>query len=142
MGFWTWLLGGSPKPAPERPDFVNLPGLGTYTLDVVGESHYQDALNEICGGKSEDGYHDIVQAFLIYEDDNAYDDQAIRVEIQGKVVGYLTRAVARNYRRQMKGAAYENLPGVCSAKIVGGWDRGDGDAGSYGVKLDLRQHNE
>jgi hypothetical protein len=31
----------------------------------------------------------------------------------------------------------ENRPVMCDAKIVGGWDRGDGDEGHYGVTLSL-----
>lgn len=34
----------------------------------------------------------------------------------------------------------EGCPGAdvkCSAMIVGGWDRGKGDTGYFGVKLDL-----
>ncbi|WP_222426346.1 hypothetical protein, partial [Luteimonas sp. J16] len=32
----------------------HLPGPGTYEFDIVGESKYQDALEAICGGRTED----------------------------------------------------------------------------------------
>jgi hypothetical protein len=76
MGFWSWLLGNArstksvPPQSPDDKDltYVDLPGPGTYQGDIVGESHYQDALNAICGGKTERGHHKIVKALLVCED--------------------------------------------------------------------------
>lgn len=112
----------------------NPPGL--YDFDIVGEAHYQPALDRICGGKSaNDGHRKEVTAWLITEDDNAFDDHAVKVVIDGRTVGYLSREDARELRarlKQIKGFALE-VPGM----IVGGWDYGDGRTGHYGVKLDL-----
>jgi hypothetical protein len=116
---------------------ANLPGPGTYSFDIVGESRYQKALEDICGGHDEDGVNQIVQAILIHEDDNPYDNQAIRVDVQGMTVGYLRREDAREFRRQLREAGHPGIVATCSAKIVGGWDRGRGDRGHFGVKLDL-----
>lgn len=131
------------KPHSEDDDFrdsipiANLPGPRLYALDIVGESKYQKELEAICGSRKEDGEEKLVQATLILEDNNPYDNQAVRVDIKGKTVGYLSRENARKYRQELKKTGYPNITATCSAMIVGGWDRSGGDRGHYGVKLDL-----
>ncbi len=134
MGLFSWLFG---KQEVTPAAIANLPGPGTYSLDVVGESNYQAALESICGGRSTRSQEKIMEATLIHEDDNPYDNQAISVRIQGKTVGYLSRKEARKYRKQLKQAGYPGITAKCSAMIVGGWDKGGGDRGHFGVRLDL-----
>jgi hypothetical protein len=74
---------------------------------------------------------------LVLDDDNPYDSLAVRVEIRGCIVGHLSRENAREYRRQLKKAGHPALTASCKALIVGGWDRGGGDRGHFGVRLDL-----
>jgi hypothetical protein len=160
MGFWSWLLSaagtadksrsaqprhqsGAQPIQPQSLDdkdltYIELLGPGTYHGDIVGESHYQDALNAICGGKTERGHHKVVKALLVCEDSNPYDNQAVRIDIEGKTVGHLSRMNARHFREEMIAGGFAGITGVCSAEIVGGWDRGGDDTGHYGVKLDLR----
>ncbi len=133
MGLFSWFFGEKKK----AKLMAYLPGPGTYFLDVVGESKYQTELENICGGYSEDGYEKLVQATLIHEDNNPYDNKAIAVYIEGEPVGYLSRENARQYREKLRNAGYPGMAATCSAMIVGGWDRGDGDKGCFGVKLDL-----
>lgn len=116
---------------------ANLSGPGTYSLDIVGELNYQSALEKICGGRTYEGQELIIEAVLVPEDDNPYDKNAVRVDISGKTVGYLSRENARQYRKNLKQAGYAGITAKCSAVIVGGWDRGSGDEGHFGVKLDL-----
>lgn len=119
------------------PPVATLPGSGKYAFDIVGEASFQEELEEICGEKTEEGYSEIVEAIIIHEDDNPYDEQAVRVDIEGYTVGYFNRESARNYRAQLKNMGYEGMTTKCSAMIVGGWNRGGGDTGKFGVKLDL-----
>ncbi|MFC2081089.1 hypothetical protein ACFLR8_02645 [Bacteroidota bacterium] len=112
-------------------------GPGTYEYEVVGESHYQKELNRICGGRTYEGHEKTVQARLIHDDNNPHDAQAVRIEIEGLTVGHLNRDDARNYRKQLADSGNPGIDAVCSAIIVGGWDRGDGDTGYFGVKLDI-----
>lgn len=116
---------------------VKLTGTGTFSLEVVGESNYQDSIEGICGGRSLKGVKLIVDAILFHHDNNEYDPMAIAVTIKGELVGYLSKEIARQYRRSMEEAGFAGLPAVCRAKIVGGWDKGDGDVGHFGVRLDL-----
>lgn len=109
-------------------------GDGDYGTEIVGESHYQRALESLAGGRSEDGAEDYISAVLVHEDDNPHDPKAVRVDIKGKTVGYLSREDARTWRAKAPGSSRHECPAV----IVGGWDRGGGDRGHFGVRLDLR----
>lgn len=133
MGLLSSLFGGRS----ENKALVKLPGPGTYAVDIVGESKYQSALETICGGRTDESQEKIVVAILVHEDDNPYDNKAIRVDIKGKTVGYPSRENARQYRKRLNKAGYPGVTATCSAMIVGGWDRGRGDSGHFGVKLDL-----
>lgn len=116
---------------------VKLHGPGTFSLEAVGESNYQESLENICGGRNKDGHKLIVDAILFHHDNNEYDALAIAVTIKGELVGYLSRENARQYRESLKDSGFAGLPAVCRAKITGGWDRGDGEIGHFGVRLDL-----
>ena len=116
---------------------IELYGPGTFDIEVVGESHYQETIKAVCGGRTEDGTNLEVTACLVCENDNPHDNQAIRVVIGHQTVGYLSRENARIYRKQLEKAGYEGHTANCQARIVGGWDRGGGDMGYFGVRLDL-----
>ena len=64
---------------------------GHESVNVAGESHYQEALRAIAGPG--DVRHD-TEAHLIPEPENEYDPNAVRVEIDGHKVGYLPRDLA------------------------------------------------
>jgi hypothetical protein len=108
-----------------------------FGLPVVGESNYQAALESICGERNDYGEDKVVEATLVLEDTNPYDPQAVRVDIQGKAVGYLSRPNARTFREGLARKPKDDTALRCRARIRGGWDRGDGDLGLYGVSLDV-----
>lgn len=114
-----------------------LPGPGTYEFDIVGESKYQDVLESICGGRTEEGAEHLTHAVLTLEDQNPYDNKAVRVDIEGHTVGYLSRQNARSYRKQLQRLGHPRIACVCNAMVVGGWERTPSDRGHFGVKLDL-----
>lgn len=121
------LMAPPPAEATERIAVeVSLPG-----LKIVGESHYQEALEEIVGGRTDESADFEVDLSLVPESDNQYDSNAVGVEIDGEIVGYLSRASAKKYRAKFGSLTTHEWP----ARIVGGWDRGDGDRGSFGVQL-------
>lgn len=115
----------------------HLPGPGTYEFDIVGESKYQGALEAICGGRTEDSAEHVTEAVLYLEDSNPHDNLAVRVDIDGRTVGYLSRKDARSYRQQLKQLGHDRLVCRCDAMVVGGWRRSRTDQGYFGVKLDL-----
>jgi hypothetical protein len=121
-------LRGTPGPG----QFFDLHGNGRFEVGAVGESHYQDALLSIVGARH--GYVVIeTHAELSCEDDNAFDRNAVRVMIEGKLVAYLSREVALAYRRIIHNAGFGEAIGRCQAKIYGG----SAAKPSYGVWLDI-----
>jgi hypothetical protein len=116
---------------------IEIPGPGKYAVNVVGVSQYQDALERVCGGRSEESAERIVKADLVPEDANPHDENAVRVDIAGSTAGYLSRDNARHFRKNLSEAGVAGMTVRCSAKIVGGWDKGPRDRGHFGVRLDL-----
>src|SRR5687768_6944898 len=82
-----WLLGaflcvilyvakvrGTPPASPQlRSEKSGQHPYDGYTLDIVGESNYQKALEQICGGRCEDGAEHATHATLVLEDENPHD---------------------------------------------------------------------
>ena len=106
-------------------------------VEVVGESYYQDALDAICGGKCEDGHRLMCQAELRPEPDNEYDKRAVGVYVDGRKVGHLSRADAKARQAKLLKLHSQGKRPMCGALITGGWSRGPGDEGHYGIRLDL-----
>ena len=115
----------------------HLDGEGAFDFDIVGESHYQGALENIAGPRTDESVEHECIAHLICEDRNPYDSNAVAVHIDGKKVGYLSCAHAKFWRSTMSKVGRSGQPASVDALIVGGWDRGERGKGSYGVKLDL-----
>lgn len=137
MSFLSRLLGTKRTKIPTHVVAGSIDGSGDFALQIVGESHYQNALAEIVGGRTEQGAQLVVNALLIHEDDNPHDSQAVKVQICGYTVGYLNREDARSYRRQLQRQGIGGCTVGCKAMIVGGWYRGPDDWGHFGVRLDL-----
>ena len=116
---------------------ISLSGPGLFQVDIVGESHYQDALEFLCGGKSRDSADLIVLVSLICEENNPQDHNAVRVDVGKFTVGYLDRVNAQEFRQRLIEAGFAGSTALCRARIVGGWYRSDEDQGYFGVKLDL-----
>lgn len=116
-----------------KPDLspIKVEGTGTFATNVAGESFYQDTLEAIAGHRTEHGWDLPAEATLICENTNLYDPKAVRVEIFGRLVGYLSRERARRHRQRFGQRIVH-----CAARIVGGWKDGRG-SGDFGVRLDL-----
>ena len=95
-------------------DEVFLRGDGKYAVPIVGESYRQEALHEICRGLTE---RKKVIATLILEDQNPHDSNAVRVEIDGNKVGYLSREMAMIYRQCIGDAGHARAVGTCDALV-------------------------
>jgi len=138
MGLFTSFFSSI---VPEQPsvtkEVVFLSGGGNYKQELVGEARYQDALETICGPRVRQGGNRFETAWLILEDRNAHDKNAVRVEFRRKPVGYLNRKAAILYREQLKARGAPNANGQCPAVIKGGWLSSDGRKGPYEVWLDL-----
>jgi len=103
---------------------------GPFNVIVVGVSFYQAALGKITGMKREM----LAQAQIVPEQNNVHDSDAVRIEIEGKKVGYLSRENAFKWRGKMTSEGFSYAV-TCPAKIR--WDRVYTEEGSYGVWLDI-----
>ncbi len=99
---------------------------------MAGESHYQEALREIAG-TAEGEVRLEVTAALVPEPANPHDPNAVRVEIDGRLVGYLPRAAAVAYGQLVREPAERGRTAVCEAMVAG---RG-GETSNLGVFLKL-----
>lgn len=110
---------------------------GGRKVEVVGESHYQPALERAAGGRQREGVHVPVIATLMPEPRNPHDRNTIAIQLNGETVGYLARTMVRSYGPLVRRLLDEGHLGQCNATIVGGWDRGHFDRGSFGIWLGL-----
>lgn len=134
MSLFQRLFGGSRA---TQADLEPVMLEGGFRVEVVGESNYQDALEAACGGRQRHGVeHDCI-ATLRAEPENPYDPDAVRVELDGRLVGYLSRGAAKAFKPTADRLAAAGRVGTCHAQIVGGWDREHGDRGHFGINLDL-----
>lgn len=120
---------------------LKIEGEGAFDVDIVGESHYQDALDAIAGPKCPEGVDHECEAILVPEASNPHDPNAVRVEIEECTVGYLPREFAKLWRGMLTRTGRSGEPIIVDAMIVGGWrrERRDGSVteGLYSVKLDI-----
>jgi hypothetical protein len=151
MGFLEWLFGSSAAPEKaarlnqqygaegcwwDHPEVIPLAAGRGFTVDVVGESQWQENISAICGGRCEQGYREQVPAQLVFEA-NSVDPNAVGVMIDSRPVGWIPAARAAEFRAAITSLDPERRAVTCKAKIVGGWDGGRGDVGHFGVKLSL-----
>lgn len=116
---------------------ISAAGGPEYSVDIVGESHHQEALADIAGGYTTDGARVQATATLVLESKNRYDPEAVAIHINSKKVGHLSRENARRYRARLSELGTPDREATCPAIIVGGWKRRNGNTGHFGVKLDL-----
>lgn len=139
MGLLDRLRGRRESSVPARAETsavsVSLLG-GQDDLEVVGELAYQDALWGLSGGTVGDRIRRHIVAVLVPEPTNPYDANAIAVQIDGQVIGYLPRATAQEYLPGLQHSM--SVHGGCVALrgvIVGGGYYDDGP-GRLGVWLE------
>lgn len=126
-----------PLPAPTGTHEWQQPGF--FGFDIVGESHYQEALAKLAGEHGKYASEKRCLAHLIPENDNPYDNKAVRVDIDGMTVGYLDRDTARSFRRRLGAKKLTGQTTTCQAELKGGYVMRDGNKASYGVALNLKE---
>lgn len=138
MEFLRRLLGFRVEEVAPGPALVTVPARDDAVLDIVGEQSYQDALRRVGAPFDAEGprTRDHV-ATLTPEPKNRYDANAIRIDINGHRVGYLSRENALLYGPVVRWEIESRTVFAVRARLTGGWDRGGGDRGSIGVKLNL-----
>jgi hypothetical protein len=137
MGLFTNFFSSKvqEKKSDKTEVFALIGGL-KFQLRITGEEYHQNALEAICGPHRPAGVNRLEMAWLILGDKNNRNKSAVRVEIHGKTVGYLTPQAAISYRRKLLERNTPTAVGRCQAVIKGGWISSDGRKGPYEVWLD------
>ncbi len=109
---------------------------GRRRVDIVGESYHQDALLELCGRRRRYGGVEMTAvAELVPDPDNPYDPKAVEVRIDDQPVGHIRHEDLEWLWPEIEDALDLHGFATCRAEIRGGWDRGRGDVGLFGVVL-------
>ena len=106
----------------------------SYAYNIVGEQSYQNNLKKIAGPKEEESKFFECYAKVSSEPFNQYDKNAVKVEINGLLVGYLSRGEAAKLAGKV-------VNKTVAAVIDGGW-KDEESTGSYGVKLAINNVND
>ena len=125
-------------PTVATPSEYRWPSIGDFDFEVVGESHYQEALRVLAGEHDECGASTACVADLIPDNNNPHDDKAVEVQVRGLRVGFLSRDDARSFRRRLGGKRLTGATTSCDAIIMGGGTRKNGERLMYGIQLDLK----
>jgi HIRAN domain len=105
-------------------------------IDIAGESHYQDALEQVGGGRNAFGVRNqLITVELVREPANPYDPNAVKIQADGHHLGYLPREDAPRFHAVIDRLTAKNRPATCRARLTGGWDRGRHDRGSIGLRI-------
>src|SRR4030042_5275187 len=91
-----------------------------YPLEIMGESYHLSALNNIVGliDDTENIYRDdTFLANLILENNNPADPNAVRIDIDDQVVGYLSKSNAIKYRNALLSIGKPDEIGQCYEAI-------------------------
>lgn len=135
MGIMERLRGKPRESELVRFDAVQLDSDPTELVAAVGESHYQEALRHACGS---DHWQDVrfdCLAALVPEPGNRYDPDAVMVQLDGQLTGYLSRGDAIDYGPVVRPLFEEGRVILCPARIAG---RGPGsDTSNLGIFLKL-----
>jgi hypothetical protein len=128
----------------DKPVHFASSGEEPYPLQVVGESYHHDEIESLFGYIDvEEGVNDDdFVAVLIPDNNNLNDPEAIRIEIEGNIVGYLSRPTAKIYRRKLEELGIPNEIGICSASIRGGFlQKETNEPAEFGIRLDIDLNN-
>ena len=134
------LRGEVVKPIP-TPLFT-WPSRRKFDFELVGAEYYQAEHQHIADnhrGKQLDGLP--LTAMLIPEDGNRLDDTAVRVDVDGLTVGYLSLVDSKGYHRRMAELKQKIRPTACDALLVASPSQANGTDTQYSVKLDVKPFN-
>jgi len=111
-----------------------IPGSGLFAAEVIGEGRHAADIAHILESATDNGDERLLDATLVIEDDDPHQSNAVAVQIEGKLVGYLPRATAQACRALFSSVAGSAKTVTCAARIRR--LRGDGEP-TFQVQLDL-----
>lgn len=118
MGFLSKMLGTPQKPKVRTVTAIHFPKKRGYEhIQVTGEQHYQGNLLRLTGRKGTEQIRLDTKAVLMPEPTNPNDWNAVQVQIDGLVVGYMNRQDAKAYVGPMSEAAAVDRVVTCEAWV-------------------------
>ena len=120
----------------DDPRAIPLGAARGFNIQAVGESQFQAEIGAIVGGPCEEGHNCQVPAELVLAPTER-DPDGVGIRIKDLPVGYLPFEAARQVRPLLLAFGDRRKAVTCKAKIVGGWDRGQGDRGYFGIRLSV-----
>lgn len=140
-GIWAlwYVFSGRPEES-KTADMESESGmkLPRQQLKVVGVSHYQDAIRSVVGPPRPGGYDRLINARLVCDVGNKFDSNAVRVELDGRHVGFVPKDAASKISATV--ASIEQSLGQSpevKARVIGGWSSRNGSLGLYGINLGI-----
>ncbi len=122
---------------PQNKKRHDILGNGEFSFEIAGEASYKSEIKSLVAKEKhkEQSSTTFLTAKLILEDNNAHDRNAVRIDINGKTVGYIPADDAQSYRKWAKRVGIDS-GATCAARI-------DAYKGlDYSVKLDLPFEND
>jgi hypothetical protein len=116
---------------------VKLHGSGAYGTAVLGVSSYRSVLERAYGDDVEKWNGKKVQAVLVPADAGRRDNKTVRVELEGRTVGFLAGSPAKDCYRRIRQSRYPQARVVCKAVIMAQPRSAVGGYPDFGVHLDL-----
>ncbi len=109
-------------------------GDGMFAVKVVGESYHESSLRDVFGPVTLELKEIERGATLVLENTNPHDPNAVRVEVEGRHVGHLSRDDAVIFRKRYAPAGVDGTSFRCDAMLIGGRAR---NGVRIGVELDI-----
>lgn len=131
-----------PQDLKPTEDYYAWPESGQFAFAVAAES-YQGAIhqlaqkNAIGPDEGSDPKARILKAHLIPDNDNPYDSNAVRIDIDNRTIGHLNRDQARSFRRRLDEKGIPDQITTCNVVITKNGEINDKTV-SYGVRLDIQ----
>ena len=116
---------------------VRLHGSGAYGIAVLGVSSYRSVLERAYGDDAGKWNGKKVQAVLVPEDARRRANKTMRVELDGRTVGFLAGSPAKDCYRRIRQSRYPQARIVCNAVIMAQPRPGTGGYTGFEVRLDL-----
>lgn len=111
-------------------------------LEVHGESHHQEALALVANLAGGDVLRRAVVAVLVPDPRNEYDRNAVRVEVFGRLVGYVPRDEAPPVSRMLLALQKEGIGVAGEAQIIGGGRGHSGQWLNFGISLLIADYSD
>lgn len=107
-------------------------------LWVAGTSGYQNELRAISGGSGPFGARVPVHTAHLVESSSPGAGTVVQVVVAGRIIGVLDEDTAAKCRRALDRLQSDGQPASCRILLIGGADRGRGQANKFSAKLLLK----